>query len=88
MPPDIMFHPVVKDAKLDLVQFKLKRISHADGPIIRQLGDGLEDVLRLYIDEHNDEIARKINRQIQKEQDDFRFSLHDLMKHSWFNGKE
>ncbi len=83
LPPDILFHPVVKDAQLKLVQFKLQRISHADGPIVRELGDGLEDLFRIYLDEHNAEITRKINRQIEKEQDNLRLSIHDLIKNKW-----
>lgn len=82
-PPDLVLKPVATAADLRLVQFKLKRVSKADGPIIRELGDGLEDVLRKRLADKRDKLTEKINKAIAKNSDELRLSLHDLVKQRW-----
>ena len=51
LPPDLILRPTVTQADLQLVDFRLQRISDVGGPIAKELGDSLEDVLQ---DEIND----------------------------------
>lgn len=83
LPPDILFHPEVLDAKVDLRQFKLDRISHVDGPLVHELGDALEKLLRRELADRSDQLVVKMNRQIGKNEDDLRLSLHDRLKYAW-----
>jgi len=83
MPPDLVLKPVATAADLRLKQFKLKRVSKANGPIIRELGDGLEDILRRRLAHRRQELTEKINKAIAKNSDDLRLSIHDLVKDQW-----
>ena len=82
-PPDVILLPVAETADARLVQFKLQRISHADGPVVRELGDGLEKILRKILAEKNAKLVGKVNRQFEKKKDDLRLSVSDLVKHKW-----
>jgi hypothetical protein len=82
-PPDVLLQPKVDSARIDVRSFRLKRISKADGPLVRELGDSLENVVRKKLAEKNVKLAAKINRQIDKKKDDLRLSLHDLVQHKW-----
>lgn len=83
LPPDLLFHPQVLDAAIYLRQFELHRISHADGPLVGELGDTLEKVLRKELADRSDKLGVKMNRQIKKKEDQLRLSLHDCLKYDW-----
>ena len=82
-PPDVILEPTAESAVAQLVQFKLQRISRADGPVVRELGDGLEKILRKTLVEKNKKLVEKVNRQFEKKSDDLRLSVSDLVKHKW-----
>lgn len=84
LPPDIQLQPTVTDAEVKLVQFKLQRLSKSGGPIVRELGDGVEKILRRELAQKNERIVDKINRQIKKHEDDLRLSLGDAVKSKLF----
>jgi hypothetical protein len=83
LPPDVIFDPEVTDAALDLVEFRLRRISNARGPLVEQLGRGLREVLERKVAEKNTRLVHNINRQIDKRRDQLRLSLHDEIKSRW-----
>ncbi|MEM8681297.1 MAG: hypothetical protein AAGF97_18275, partial [Planctomycetota bacterium] len=82
-PPDILFHPEVRKASIHLRDFKLDRVSHAEGPLIHELGDALEGLLRDELRDRSAELVDKMNRQLAKHQDELRLSLHDKLKYEW-----
>lgn len=82
-PPDVIVRPQADAASLELTHFRLKRVSHADGPIVRELGDVLEHIVEDKLAERNKKLLEKVNRQIDKHEDDFRLSLHDVIKYKW-----
>lgn len=82
-PPDVILEPLAESATAQLGQFKLQRISRADGPVVRELGDGLEKILRKKLAEKNDKLVEKVNRQFEKKADDLRLSVSDVVKHKW-----
>lgn len=79
-PPAIQLQPVVKSADLELVEFRLTRISDLDGPAVKELGKALRDVLEDKIEDQRDKTAEKINREIAKNSEVLRLSLPDLMQ--------
>lgn len=87
-PPDVLLRPTVANAESKLTQFKLRRLSKADGPIVREFGDGLEKILRKKLAEKDDKLASKINRQIQKNKDDLRLSVRDMVSSGLFGGSD
>lgn len=83
LPPDVKLVPHVTDAKLELIDFRLRRLGHMEGPVAKQLGRGLEEVLQERIEDENRHLADKLNRQLAKKQDRLRFSLHDWLARKW-----
>ena len=86
-PPDVIVTPEVLSADIDLQSFDLHRISRANGPVVRELGDALEKVVRKKLVEKEEKLVTKMNRQIEKKKDDMRLSLHDMVKHKWLGLK-
>ena len=87
LPPDILLQPKVVAADMRLKQFKLKRLSKADGPVVREFGDGIEKLIRKKLAEKNEKLVSKINRQIEKNEDDLRFSLRDMVTSGLFGAR-
>ncbi len=83
LPPDVVVKPEVIDADLQVSDFRVNRISHFDGPIVRELGDGLEKILVKQIEQRRPELAARINRQIARHQDKLRISLRDTFQQKW-----
>jgi hypothetical protein len=82
-PPDVRFQPQVESADLQLVHFRLRRISQASGPVVRELGSAIRDVVESKIADRRGQMVKRINRQIEKRQDDLRLSIHDLLASQW-----
>jgi hypothetical protein len=83
LPPDVRFEPEITSADLQLVQFRLHRISQASGPLVRELGSAVQDFVESKIADRRHQMVRRINRQIEKHQDDLRLSIHDLLASKW-----
>ncbi|MFO0816967.1 MAG: hypothetical protein U1A77_03425 [Pirellulales bacterium] len=83
LPPDVTIKPVVTDARLELFDFRLRRVGHLHGPVTRQLGEGMEEVLQSRLREENVQLANKLNRAIAKKQDRLRFSFSDWATRKW-----
>jgi hypothetical protein len=75
--PVLVVDPVVRDARLDFQQLRLRRISDAHGPLVKQLGDG---VARMIEEELNGEkLVGKLNRAIDKKRDRLQTSPGDWL---------
>lgn len=83
VPPDFRLVPRVTQAKLDLPEFRLQRISSADGPLVHKLGDRLRDDVEREVNERQQAIVDKLNRALDKNRDKLRFSAHDLFAEGW-----
>jgi hypothetical protein len=88
LPPDVVLDPRVDNAKLEIVEFRLKDVSRLGGTLSKQLGKGVRKVLEDRIVDEPEKLVAKINRQIDKERDDLRFSLYDLIKSKLQSGKK
>jgi len=82
-PPDLILKPEVTGANVRLKHVRINRISHFDGPVVRELSSGLKRLLREKIDEKRPQMVTKINRQIKRHEDDLRFSMNDTWQTYW-----
>lgn len=76
-PPDILVEPEVTEARLELIDFRVRRISKASGPLAKQLSHGLKELIRDKIEEKQQKLVQDLNRQINKRPDRLRLSLRD-----------
>ncbi len=80
VPPALVIDPRVDQAQLVLERFEVERVSHIGGDVAEQWGDMMEELLlERLVRKQNDELVAKLNRSIEKEREDLRFSLAD-----WF----
>ena len=83
LPPDIVVRPVVTQAKLELVDLRLRKFGVLQGPVAKQLGEGLEEIVQERLADENRDLAAKLNRQIEKQQDRLRFSPQQWLQKQW-----
>ena len=83
LPPDVLLIPTVTRAELDVTRFRVNRISKLDGAVARELGRSLRRILLDKIEEKQDQLPEKINRQIAKHEDRMRFSISDFAARKW-----
>jgi hypothetical protein len=83
LPPDVRFEPLVTSADLQLVRFRLHRISQASGPLVREFGSAVQDFVESKIADRRQQIVKRINRQIEKQQDHLRLSIRDVLASKW-----
>lgn len=83
LPPDVILSPKVTSAAVALEDFKLHRVSKADGPLVKSLSATLREVVEDEIKDRNREIVERINKQIAKNESKLRFSAGDLAKSKW-----
>ena len=65
----LKFLPRVTAVDMKLVEFDLRRISLAAGPLVQELGDILTNPLADQLDKHEPKIVEKLNKSIVKRQD-------------------
>jgi len=63
----LRFTPNVTHAVARLDSFDLRRISHAKGSAVQEFGNGLEELIRQYVDRENKDLAAKINKALHKQ---------------------
>jgi hypothetical protein len=83
IPPGLIIKPTAETAEIRLLDFDLHRVSKASGPVVRELGAGLEKMLRRELADENKKIVDRINRQLGKKEDDLKLSVQDLIKKKW-----
>jgi hypothetical protein len=77
-PPDVLLEPRVVSSQLTLVDFHIFRISDLHGPLVHEFGEELHDVLQDEIANRQAKLVGRINRQLEKHEDDLRLSVSDL----------
>jgi hypothetical protein len=84
LPPDVLLVPRVRTARVDIVDFRLRRISNARGPLVKSLSSSVREVVEDKLEEQNrGKLAEKLNKQIAKQQDKLRLSLTDVVRSPW-----
>lgn len=84
-PPDVYLDPEVISAKFDIPDFRLRRIGHADGPLVRSLSHAAREALEDKLKEDNAKLVASLNKQITKQEKKLKLSLADVMS-SKFGG--
>lgn len=80
LPPALVIDPTVQQASLTLERFEVNRISHLGGDVAEELGEVVERVIqRVWLARLNDKLVGKLNRSIDKNRDDLRFSLEKYL---------
>ena len=80
--PGLTILPVVRNARLALTDFHIRRISNAKGRVVEELGDQLREVIEERLD--GPRLTAKLNRAIQKKRDRLTLDLNDLLRSSWW----
>lgn len=76
VPPALVIDPKVERAHLELERFEVNRVSHIGGDVAEHWGDLMEELLvERLVKKQNDRLVARLNRAIEKERDDLRFSL-------------
>jgi hypothetical protein len=83
LPPDVVFDPRVTAAKLELVEFNVRRISDVGGAVAHELGEAMKGILQRKVAEKGDQLAGKLNAKIDARRDDLRLSLRELAASQW-----
>ncbi len=79
-PPDVIIKPQVDQALVELNYFRVRRVSQVGGDFAKALGEGARGTVERKIDETNQKLVEKINKQIDKQQSKMVFSMHDWLK--------
>ncbi len=82
-PPDILAEPKVTSAELILQEFELRRLGHADGVLVKQLGEVVEEGLQDYLVEQREKLVEKMNQQLEKKKGKLRLPLSKLTTSNW-----
>lgn len=79
-PPEIHFSPKVTDAKIELLEFEVHRISQVGGPLAEQLGKSIRGQVEDKLDEYSDKLVVKLNAQLEKQKDKLKLSFRDQIE--------
>ena len=82
-PPDVYLKPEVTAAKFEILEFKLRRISDLDGPLVRALSRTVRKELEDKLAEDNAKLVAKLNKAIDKQEKKLKLSAADLVKLQW-----
>ncbi len=83
IPPDFVLEPKVTKADLDLVKFRVLKLSKLDGPLAREIGRSLRGKIAEKVDDQSPKVAAKLNKSIAKNQDKLRLSASDYLEKQW-----
>lgn len=83
VPPALVVDPRIDQAELVLEHFEVDRVSKIGGDVAEQWGELVEDVIvDRFLKEQNEKLVDKLNRAINKERDDLRWSITDALSSS------
>ncbi len=80
LPPDVIIKPHVDQAAVELSHFRVRRISQIGGDFAKTLGEGARGTIDRKIEETNEKLVDKINKQIDKQQSKMVFSMQDWLQ--------
>jgi hypothetical protein len=73
----------VTAAKVEILQFKLRRISDLHGPVVRSLSHTVRKELEDKLADDNAKLVAKLNKSIDKREEKLKLSAGDLVKLKW-----
>lgn len=78
-PPDFSLEPRITQADLDILNFKLQRISHFGGPVVKSLSSSVREVLEDKIADSRPQLVERLNKSLAKQDSKLRFSASDWL---------
>lgn len=88
-PPDLLLSPRVTAANLEILDFRLDRVSDFDGPLVKSLSSTVREILEEKLAEKRHKLVEKMNKSLAKRRDKFRLSASEWIESplaSWFSG--
>lgn len=82
-PPDISLDPKITAARLEIPDFRIRRLGEFHGPFVRSLSHATREALEDKLVEDNEKLVAKLNRAIDKQEKKLTLSLADIMKSKW-----
>lgn len=79
LPPDVSIVPHIEAASVDLLSYRLRKISRIDGDAAKILGKGMRGTIDDKVEEVNSTLVAKINRQLEKRKEKLTFSAQDWL---------
>ena len=83
IPPMIQLFPRATEGKIEMTQFRLTRLSHFKGPMVKVLSHSLREMVEDRVAEYNDQLVAKVNRMLDKQQDKLKLSTQAWLSQSW-----
>ena len=81
--PEVHIKPQALAVDLDLLEFRLRKISKLDGPVVKELGDALHGFVAARIAVKRQKLVDQVNKQIAKHPEKLRLSLADFSNSRW-----
>ncbi|MDX1945485.1 MAG: hypothetical protein SFU86_08750 [Pirellulaceae bacterium] len=79
-PPDVSLKPTITAAQLDILDFDLRRVGLADGPVVRSFSDSAREMLEDKLTEDNAQLVEKLNKSLAKHEGKLKLSLAELLQ--------
>lgn len=80
LPPDLLFSPRVTAADLEILEFRLERVSDFSGPLVKSLSSTVREVLEDKLAEKREKLVDKMNQSLAKREEKFRLSASQLLE--------
>ena len=78
----VAVEPLVGDARLALRDFRINRVSDAKGPLVRELGEEVRELVEREL--QGPKLTAKLNRAIEKKRDRLEYTLPGIVNSSWW----
>ena len=82
-PPDLIFDPRIEDAKIELEDFRIDRVSKAGGEFAQQVTRIVKSKLDKKVAPKEEKLVKKLNAKIEKNRDRLTLSANDAVKSKW-----
>ena len=82
-PPDVIFKPRAKSAKILLDDFRIDKISKIGGEFTQQISDEVREMLEQKIETQESRLVEKINEELIQHQSEFQISWAESLKSPW-----
>lgn len=77
----VAIDPTAQSARLELTEFRIRRVSDAKGPLVRELSGGVRKLIEEELD--GPQLTAKVNRAIEKKRDRLTLSTRELLDGAW-----
>lgn len=87
LPPMIQFLPKATDGHIELTSFRMTRLSHFNGPVVKLLSHSLREMMEDKVAEYDDKLVEKVNKQLDKQQEKLKLSLQNWVASKFGNAE-